>query len=323
MKKFLMIICAAMIFLTGCSNEPPIAVTTEKVISAESNLTLTHEGTISTSNELKIFSPISGNVLEKYFDDSSDIEEGQKLFKIGVQQDAMELSQKKAELSEAMTALARGLVEKDPNVAELQFDIDKTRELIQKMEEDAAQGIIYALKSGRPGANVIKIGMPVTANETILATIGNADPVAVNFEISEAEKQILSASDNLKIFLKLNDGTTYPHGGSIKIFGEIAEVTFDNPAERLIIGTPAQIEFGNLKISNELLVPEMAIQKNGMENFVYVDDNKKAAVKKILLGDKVGSYFIVKDGLKADDLIITDNFKNLREGAPLDVANAK
>ena len=323
MKKLLMIICAVAIFIAGCSNEQPVAVKTEKVISADSNLTLTHDGAISTSNEIKIFSPISGKVLEKYFEDGSDVTEGQQLFKVGSQEDSLELSQKKAELAESMTALARGLVEKDPNISELQFDIEKTRELIQKMEDESARGMIYAPKSGRLGANVIQIGMPVTANETLLATIGNADPAAVTFEISEAEKQILSASDSLKVSLKLGNGTTYPHEGAIKIFGNTAEATFINLNERLILGEPAQVEIGGAKNSNELLVPESAIIKNDVENFVYIDDNKKAAVKKILLGDKVGTYFIVKDGLKADDYIIVEGFKNLREGTPLDATNAK
>ena len=323
MRKLLMIICAAAIFIAGCSNEPSVAVTTEKVISADSNLTLTHDGAISVSNEIKIFSPISGTVLEKYFEDGSDVTEGQQLFKVGVQQDSLELSQKKKELAELMTALARGLVEKDPNATELQFEIDKTRELIQIMEEDAAQGIIYAPKSGRAGANVIQIGMAVNANETLLATIGNANPAAVTFEISETEKQILSASDSLKISLKLGNGTTYPHEGAIKIFGNTAEATFINLNERLILGEPAQIVISGAKSLGALLVPEGAIIKNDVENFIYIDDNNKAAVKKILLGDKVGTYFIVKDGLKADDSIIVEGFKNLREGTPLDATNAK
>ena len=327
MIKLLTILLSLFLFpislLTGCGNEQPATVMTEKVISADSNLTLTHDGIISVSNGVKIFAPISGTVLEKYFADGSEVTEGQQLFKVGVQEDSLELSQKKAELAESMTAFARGLVEKNPNVSELQFEIEKNRELIQRMEEEAVQGIIYAPKSGQLGADVIQIGMPVTANETLLATIGDINPAAVTFEISEAEKQILSASDNLKISLKLDDGTTYPHNGAIKIFGNTVETTFNNPDERLILGTPALIEITGAKTLGALLVPEKTILKNDVENFVYIDDNKKAAVKKVLLGDKVGTYFIVKDGLKADDSIIIEGFKNLREGTPLDATNAK
>ena len=84
----------------------------------------------------------------------------------------------------------------------------------------------------------------------------------------------------------------------------------------MILGAPAQVVI-DLKIPNALLIPEDAIQKSDAENFVYIDDNKKAAVRKIQLGDKISTYYIVKDGLKADDSIITNGFKNLREGTPL------
>ena len=70
MKKILLIICAALLMI-GCSNEPPVEVTTAKV-SINDALTLTHDGKISTSDALKIFSPISGNVTEKYVEDGSD-----------------------------------------------------------------------------------------------------------------------------------------------------------------------------------------------------------------------------------------------------------
>ena len=82
MRKIFLLICAAAIFIAGCSNEPPVSVTTEKVLAVENALTLTHEGIISPSSEIKIFSPISGNVMEKYIEDGSDVVARQKLFKV-------------------------------------------------------------------------------------------------------------------------------------------------------------------------------------------------------------------------------------------------
>ena len=185
MKKFLAILFSLLLFpislLTGCSNEPPVAVKTEKVLPLDDKAILTHEGTISLSSEIKIFSPISGNVLEKYFEDDSEIEEGQKLFKIGIREDNTELLQKKAALAESMTTLARKIselqnAEKNSSaqeVADRKFDIEnlqaeitECRKLIQQMEEEMLSGIIHAPKSGRLGVNTAQIGATVTANET-------------------------------------------------------------------------------------------------------------------------------------------------------------
>ena len=178
---------------TGCSSEPPVEVTTAKV-SINDTLTLTHDGKISTSDALKIYSPISGNVTEKYVEDGANVEERQKLFKVGSRDDSFELAQKKAALAESMTALAKALVDKNPNVAELQFDVEENKRLVQEMEDAAAQGIIYAPKPGQLEMS-LPIGMSVVANETVLANIGRTNPAVVRFEISAEELKAFPPRD--------------------------------------------------------------------------------------------------------------------------------
>ena len=313
MRKIFLLICAAAILIAGCSSEPPVSVSTEKVLAAKDSLTLTHEGIISPSNEIKIFSPISGNVMEKYIEDDA-ISERQMLFKVDSLETHANYTQAKKELAETMTALSKALVENDSAALELQRKVQEKQALVQRLEDEAAMGIIYAPKSGRLGEKVASLGMPVDENETVLATIGNINPVAVNFETTDAETKLLAASPALKISLTLSDGTTYT-GGRFKD----GEILFDNPNESLHFGATAQITIDGINIQNALLVPEKAIRQNGAENFVYIDENGKAAIKKIRLGDKLGTYFIVKDGLTADDSIITNGFENLREGSPLNV----
>ncbi|MBR4904505.1 MAG: hypothetical protein IKZ53_07515 [Selenomonadaceae bacterium] len=330
MKKFLMLICAAMIFLTGCGNESPAAVTTEKVLTANDTLTLTYEGKIAASDSTEIMSPVFGNLMEKYVEDGSDVTEGQMLFKVCDFGPYADLLQIKVELAEDMTNLpkamsdlqnaeknfsAQEIADKKAAVENLQADITKHQEIIKQMESTMVKGIIYAPKSGRLEAVDAQLGLFVVENETVIATVGNINPVVVNFELSEAESKILAANDNLKISLKLSDGTIYPHEGTFKD----GLIFFANPDENLALGSTAQIVIDGVKISNGLFVPENVIQNGETGTFVYVADNKKAAVRKIELGDKIGNYFVVKTGLKADDSIIKDGFENLREGVSLNV----
>lgn len=313
MKKILMLLLIT-IFIAGCSNEPPVSVSTEKVLAVKDFLSLTYEGTISPSSELKIFSPVSGKVMEKFIEDDADISERQMLFKVDSLEAHSNLLQAKRELAETMTALAKALVEKDSSAPELQRQVEEKKALVQKLEEESAKGIIYAPKAGRL-AKIAPLGSPVKENETLLATIGNINPVAVNVELSAAESKILSSSPDLKISLKLSDGTTYNHNGTFKD----GAILFENPDELLHFGSVAQVVIDNIKIPNALLISEKAVKNNGAENFVYINKNGNAAVKKIQLGDKLGTYFVVKDGLTADDIVITDGFENLREGSPLNV----
>ncbi len=312
MRKILLLIFMTIIF-AGCSNESPLEVKTEKVLSSSDAVTVIHDGKISLSKEIKIFSPVSGNVTEKYIEDGSDVTEGQKLFKINDLETQSDFLQAKKELAQSKTALAKALVENDPAASELQISVEEKQALVQKFEDEASSGIIYTPKAGRLGAVVVPEGMPVTENETVLATVGNINPAVVNVELSEAESEILSASTDLKISLKFSDGETYPYAGTFKD----GAIFFENPDELLMPGFSAQIEIGNLKISNGVLVPESAIRKDGAGDFVYINKNDEVAIKKILLGDKIGTYYIVKDGLTAEDSVIVDSSINLREGTPL------
>ena len=312
MKKILLLIFMTIIF-AGCSTETPVEVKTEKVLSSRDAVTVIHDGKISLSKKLKIFSPSSGNVIEKYIEDGSDVTEGQKLFKVNSLETQSDFLQAKKNLAQSKTALAKALVENDPAASELQLEAEKNLALVQKLEEEFSGGIIYSPKSGRLGNSVAPQGMPVVENETVLAIVGNIDPAVVTVELSETETEILSASTDLKISLKLGDGEIYPYKGTFKN----GEIFFENPDELLIPDEPAQIEIDNIKISNGVLVPENAIRKDGAGNFVFINENDKVAIRQILLGDKIGTYYIVKDGLTAEDSVIVDGSINLREGTPL------
>ena len=122
MRNLLAMFFVMMILLTGCSNEPPVEVKTDKVIASDGALTLTRNGQISLSNEQKVLSSVSGNVIEKFFNDGDEVTEGQQLFKIGSKEAETELLQAKQELAEAMTTLAKEAAQKKP-VEDLQAEV--------------------------------------------------------------------------------------------------------------------------------------------------------------------------------------------------------
>lgn len=320
MKKFLAMFFAMLILLTGCSKEQPVEVTAQKVQSLDGTLTLQHAGTISLSDETEIRATVSGNIMEKFAPDGSDVTEGQALFKIDELERHTELLQAKAELIQAETDLAKALVAKDSSAEELKLAAEEKRASLKQMEDLAQVGMIYAPKSGRLGSVDVPLGMKVTAEETLLATVGNVNPVAVRFEVSAQEARVLKQSTDLTIRLKLGDGSTYPLNGTLRLAADTAEALFHNPDETLTPGTPAQVEIDGAKLVGVLLVPESAIQRREDGEFVFVvDSDKEAALRKISLGDKIGTYFIVSNGLQANDLVVVEGATDLREGIPLKV----
>ena len=212
--------------------------------------------------------------------------------------------------------------------------------LLQKAKDDLADTMVYAPMSGRLGIDDVPVGTYSTAGNTALATIGIVDPVYVQFAVSEQEYLRLShgaqravenheAEPDWKISLTLADGSSYPYEGTFAEFdrtlgdetGTLSMRTiFPNPNGLLVPGMYTRVEVDGLKIRNSLLVPERALQQLLGETMVIVaQSDNKSAVRKISLGEKIGSYYVVKDGLKADDWVIVEGLTNLRDGMPLDV----
>lgn len=219
-------------------------------------------------------------------------------------------------------------------------EVNAQQALLQKAQDDLADTMVYAPMSGRLGIDDVPIGTYSTAGNTSLATIGIVDPVYVQFAVSEQEYLRFSrgaqqaiergeAEPDWKITLTLADGSTYPYQGHFAEFdrtlgsetGTLAVRTiFQNPQGFLVPGMYTRVEIDGLKIQNALLVPERALQQLLGETMVIVaQSDNKSAVRKISLGEKIGSYYVVKEGLKADDWVIVEGLTNLRDGMPLEV----
>ena len=205
---------------------------------------------------------------------------------------------------------------------------------MQKAKDDLADTIVYAPMSGRLGIDDVAVGTLAAAGSTPLATIGLVDPVYVQFAVSEQEYLRLSREEerphsNFKISLTLADGSIYPYQGQFAEYDRtlgnetgtlIIRTLFKNPKGLLVPGMYARVEIEGLQIPNAMLVPERALQQLLGETLVIVaQSDNKSAVRKIQLGEKIGSYYVVKSGLKADDWVIVEGLTNLREGMPLEV----
>ncbi|MBR1646505.1 MAG: efflux RND transporter periplasmic adaptor subunit [Selenomonadaceae bacterium] len=219
-------------------------------------------------------------------------------------------------------------------------EVNAQQALLQKAQDDLADTVVYAPMSGRIGIDDVPVGTYSTAGNTALATIGLVDPVFVQFGVSEQEYLRLAhgaqqaaergqGEPDWKITLTLADGSSYPYQGHFAEFDRtLGDATgtltvrtiFQNPQGFLVPGMYTRVEVAGLKINNALLVPERALQQLLGETMVIVaQSDNKSAVRKIQLGEKIGSYYVVKEGLKADDWVIVEGLTNLRDGMPLEV----
>ena len=248
--------------------------------------------------------------------------------------------QRDEELWQANAISEQTLVNQRAAVKSQELEVTANEALLQKAKDDLADTIVYAPMSGKLGIDDVPVGTFSNAGDTALATIGLVDPVFVQFAVSEQEYLRISREEqksnangtpdpDFKISLTLADGSRYPY------FGDFAEydrtmgnatgtltvrTIFRNPENLLVPGMYARVEVSGLEIPNAMLVPERALQQLLGETLVIVarSDNT-SAVRKITLGEKIGSYYVVKSGLKADDWVVVEGLTNLRDGMPLEV----
>ena len=140
-----------------------------------------------------------------------------------------------------------------------------------------------------------------------------------------------SGSDNgpLDVTVKLSDGTTYPLDGRIvQADRALAQNTgtlsikalFPNPNGLLLPGMFARVKLTGETIPNAILVPQRAVQQLLDKTFVMVvGDDGKSEARSVTLGQQVGSYYVVKDGLSANDTVIVEGLSSLTEGKDLNV----
>lgn len=327
-----------------------------QVIQQDTPLTSEFAGQIVGKDEVKVQSKVSGRIVEKYVQGGQYVEAGQPMYKIdsrqyesAVLQANATLAQSEANLSNAQEDLARyqQLLGSDAiaqqKVANQQASVNAynaaaaaNAALLRKAQQDLDDTVVYAPISGQLAVDDVAVGTFASAGNTNLVTIGTSDPVYAQFSISETDylkfANIAAANGNgvsPDVSITLSDGTVYPLDGRIvesdralsQNTGTLTlKALFGNPDGLLLPGMFARVRLTGEIVPNAILVPQRAVQQLLGKSFVMVvNENGKSEARTVTLGDKVGSYYIVKDGLTAADLVVVEGLSNLREGVDLNV----
>jgi len=328
-----------------------------KVLQQDTPLSYEYAGQVKGKNEVKVQPRVSGTVVEKYVTGGQFVTAGQPLYKLDSRQyesavlsAQATLAQSEASLNNAQIDLQRDqellesaaiseqtVTTQQSSVNQRSAEAAANRALLKKAQENLDDTVVYAPMSGRLNVDDVAVGTYATAGQTALVTIGSVDPVFVQFSISETEylkfmnlHELNSGSmDSAVVSITLSNGEEYPvQGKLVQADRALSENTgtltvkalFGNPNGILLPGMFARVKLGGEVIPNAILVPQRAVQQLLDKSFVIVvgPDNKSVS-KPVTLGEKVGSYYIIKDGISADDVVVVEGLTNLQEGKDLSV----
>lgn len=196
---------------------------------------------------------------------------------------------------------------------------------------------ITAPISGRIGRSLVTPGGLVSASQTTpLAVIQQTDPMFVDMQQSSAELTTLRqaienggvTAGSTSVRLRMEDGSAYPFAGTVE-FSDVTvnEATgtvtlrarFPNPRGILLPGMFVTALFDQAVNPSAILLPQAAVQRDfDGSAFVYlVGKDNKAARRKIVADRTAGANWVITDGLKPGERVITQGIGNLRQGAAI------
>jgi len=297
---------------------------------------------------------VNGIILRRLFEQGSYVRAGQPLFQIDASLYRAAVDQASANLSSARASAeaAKTRADRFKPLAEMEAIAkqDYTDAAAQARVANAAVAqnaaaletarinlrytTISAPISGRIGRTLFTAGALVNANQAdALAVIQRTDPIYVDMQQSSAELTTLRQSiasggvlpGSATARLLLEDGSAYGFTGTIEfseavVNEETGTVTlrarFPNPQGTLLPGMFVKAVFDQAIEQNAFRVPQAAIQRDfDGSAFVYlVGKGNKAMRRKVKADRTLGAFWVVSDGLKAGDRVITQGLGNLRQG---------
>ncbi|HJU46034.1 MAG TPA: efflux RND transporter periplasmic adaptor subunit, partial [Chitinophagaceae bacterium] len=130
--------------------------------------------------------------------------------------------------------------------------------------------------------------------------------------------------------LRLPDGSLYNYPAKITLIDRSVDqqtgtiktrLEVRNPEGILKPGITCNIRVKSVGQQRALLIPSKAVTEQMGEYFVYiVGDSNKVVQQKIVSGARIGDKLVVKEGLQAGQVIVTDGIQKVKPGAVVSVA---
>lgn len=335
-------------------NRPLPNVTVQEIETKNVIRSFDAPGRVVSKYRVDVMARISGYLLKSYFKEGDYVRAGQILFQIEPTEysnasnvAAANVKNLKAQLVYAEKQLARAaeLVKKD-YIAKAQYDqLLSQRDALkaqlssaQASLNDANRNLGYThVKSpvnGKVGIINVTVGNYVSPTSGALTTINSTNPIYVTFPIDSNDFQELANADksnniNRKVELIMNNGSRYATTG-VQDFQDnkvdqatgtvTMRATFANPNNELIHGEFVTVKLYSNNPVSVPVAPVTAVLENQAGKYVYkLDENNIPQLVYVKTGEQNGNNWIIKEGLKKGDKIVTEGLQKVVPGKPVKI----
>jgi membrane fusion protein (multidrug efflux system) len=311
-------------------------------------------GTTDGLVNAKINAQVQGYLIKQNYQEGSLVKKGQVLFEIDPRPFEATLAQARGQLAvnQGQLYTAKATLEKIRPLAQVNAvskkDLDDAigREASARAAVQTAQA---AVRKAEIDLSFTKITSPITGLAGIakaqlgdlvgspggpeLTTVSTLDPIKVYVPISEqeylqftreAEAKKAAGREETSLELVLADGSVFPHKGRVffadrqvdERTGTIKVATlFPNPGYLLRPGQFAKVRAVMETRKGAVLVPQRAVNEiQGRFQVAVVGPDNKVDLRFVKAGERVGSRWVIDEGLKAGERVIVEGLQKVRAG---------
>ncbi|WP_369944273.1 efflux RND transporter periplasmic adaptor subunit [Xanthomonas medicagonis] len=362
--RSLALACAVVVVLASCKKQeqqqamPPPEV---GVLQAQpQTVPLQRElvGRLSAFRSADVRARVPGVLEKRLYTEGTDVKEGQPLFQIDPAPLRATLASAQGQLAaaEATYANAKAAATRARSLAPQSYvsksDLDaaeaterssaaavqQARAAVESARINLGYATVTAPIAGRAGKQQVTEGALVgQGDSTLLTTIDQLDPLYVNFSMSadelaqlrQAQTQgnvALSDQSKSTVQIKLGDGSTYAHEGTLDFSGAAVDPSNSSVTLRALLPNPDRVLLPGAFVSfsanlgqrkDVYLIPQAAVLRDAKGAYTLVVGKDSKVVRKDLttVGQQ-GDKWIVSGGLQSGDQVVVSGLPKVKEGAP-------
>jgi membrane fusion protein (multidrug efflux system) len=325
---------------------PPPVVVVVPVLQKDQPIYREWIGTTEGDVNAEIRPKIEGYLLRRDYQEGSFVRQGDLLFEIDARQFRAQLEQAQANLEQANANLAKtehDVARYEPLAAQKamsQQELDNARSAERSARANAGS-VQAAVDQARLNSAWTRVTSPISGisgiaqaqvgdlvnPQTVLTTVSKVDPIRVLYQMSEQEYLEFQNDPAMRLAeldLILADGSTFPHKGRLLLSGREVNVRtgtiatiglFPNPGNVLRPGQYAKVRAATRVKRGAILVPQRAVNEmQGAFQVGVVGPDDKVQIRAVTPGERVGTLWIIDQGLSPGDRVIIEGFSRVKSG---------
>jgi membrane fusion protein (multidrug efflux system) len=364
-----LIAAAALMVLSACQQSqsqapggmPPPEVSAVVVQPRDLPATFEYVGQIAGVREVEVRPRVSG-ILERWnYQEGAKVAAGQSLFTIDPAPYRAALARAEAQLASTEASLAQS----SRDAARLK-PLFEAKAVSQKDHDDAVSSAQVAsanVKAAQAAVTEAKLNLSYTrveapisgitsralqsegslvqAQQSLLTTISQIDPIHVIFSFTETEhlkftraveegRLVLPKGGKFDVRLKLADGSEYTRAGKVDFTDVRVDPNTGTIEARAVVANPQGLlrpgQFARVVLAGgvrpaAIAIPQRAVLEGpGSKIVLTVNAQGIVEPRPVQVGDWSGEDWIVLGGLKAGDQVIVDGVVKARPGSPVKIA---